>query len=262
MDGSMATTTKIIQITDLHLMEDAAATMLGARTAETAERVVNAIRESSSPPDFVIATGDLTHDGEVGSYRRLKRLMESLPCPVRCALGNHDVRRGFRAGWAGESTPGDDPLDDAFDFDGLRLILLDTSVPGESGGHLDPEQIQWLRRECDPSTRRPKLIFLHHPPVEVGSPWIDLMMLSNTDQFFDAIAPARETILGIFFGHVHQDFEGAWEGIPILGSRPTSVPFTPHTDRCIPSSEPPGYRMIEIREGRLSSRVVPVPPED
>lgn len=251
---------RIVHVTDLHLMADADATFFGTRTAETAERVFGAIREMAPAPDLVVATGDLASDGDPESYRRLRTLTDSLPCPARCALGNHDVRRSFRAAWEGQSMPDDAPLSYAFDFVGLQVILLDTSVPGEEGGHLGPDQIAWLEKELAAAAALPKVIFLHHHPVEIGSPWMDRMMLSNPDDLFRTLGPAKETMLGIFFGHVHHDFETKWEGVPLFGTRPTSLTFTPRTEQFVPSEEPPGYRIIDIRDGRLATRTVPVPP--
>lgn len=259
MGRTMESAIRIVQVTDLHLTADPADTFLDVRTAETAARVFDAIRDLEPAPDLVVATGDLTQDGEVASYRRLRTLAESLPCEMRCVLGNHDGRRAFRAGWEGQSMPDDAPLDYTFDIGGLRLIVLDTTVPGEEGGRLEEDQLRWLARQVDAAGPAPKIILLHHHPVEVGSPWMDRMMLSNGDDFFRAIAPGKATTLGIIFGHVHQDFETRWEGVPVLGTRPTSVPFTPRTDRFIPSDDPPGYRVVEIEDGRLQSRTVPVP---
>ena len=251
--------TRIVQVTDLHLMREAGATTFsGVVTAQTAARVFRAIGGLNPAPDLVVATGDLTNDGEVESYRLLRRLTDGLPCPRRCALGNHDVRRAFRSGWAGESMPDDSPLDYVFDLNGIRNFVLDTTIPGEAGGALDASQIVWLEKEVSAAGSAPKLFFLHHHPVEIGSPWMDRMMLSNADDLFRAIEPGFETTLGIFFGHVHQDFETEWKGVPVRGTRSTCMQFTPNTEEFTPSDQPPGYRLIEIREGRLETHIVPV----
>lgn len=248
---------RIVQVTDLHLAKDAEFEIYGVRTAEKAERVFEAIRGMVPGPDLIVATGDLTHDGEIETYRRLRALADTFPCPVKCTPGNHDVRRSFRTGWEGHSLPDGSPLDHAFDHQGLQVILLDSTVPGEEGGHFQPEQIRWLQEEVagDP---RPKLVFLHHQPMEVGSAWLDRMMVSNPEELFAALGPVRERLLGIIFGHIHQDFQGEWQGIPVIGTRATSVQFTPRTEEFQTSDEPPGYRVIEIRDGRLLTRSVPV----
>ena len=258
----MTAPVRIIQFTDLHLMVDPAALMRGVCTAETAERVVGAIREADPPPALCVATGDLTNDGELESYHALRRLADSLPCPVHCAPGNHDARRAFRAGYLGEAAPDDSTLAEAFDHGELRIVLLDTLVPGWEGGHLDPPQLDWLRAELAATPGRPRLLFLHHHPLEIGSSWMDKMMLDNAGDLFEVLEPARTDLLGIFFGHVHQTFEGEWRGVPVRGTPSTSLQFTPRTDRFIPDDRPPGYRIIDVdTDGRrLDTSVVRIPP--
>ena len=56
------------------------------------------------------------------------------------------------------------------------------------------------------------LICLHHPPLPVGSKWLDQVGLKNGDEFLRIIGRPGNVRAAIF-GHVHQEFEGAHDAI-------------------------------------------------
>ena len=58
-------------------------------------------------------------------------------------IGNHDRRGAVRTALLG-SDPADTELDAVHDLAGLRLVVLDTSVPGHEYGELTDAQLDWL----------------------------------------------------------------------------------------------------------------------
>ena len=86
----LADTVRLVQITDCHLVADPVALLRGVDTGATLAAVIERVRAEAPPPDLVLATGDLSQDGSVESYRRLKVLFARLDAPVHCLPGNHD----------------------------------------------------------------------------------------------------------------------------------------------------------------------------
>lgn len=60
--------------------------------------------------------------------------------PVVAVAGNHDHRAALRVHLLGE--PADDaPLDRVVRLGGLRIVVLDTTVPGHGRGELRPARL-------------------------------------------------------------------------------------------------------------------------
>src|SRR5207249_3802650 len=80
-------------------------------------------------------------------YARLRELLaplEARDLPILACPGNHDTRAAFRRGFLGQDTDDDARLQQTVAIDGLRVILLDSLVPGSNHGELGPEQLAWL----------------------------------------------------------------------------------------------------------------------
>ena len=52
--------------------------------------------------------------------------------------GNHDDREAFRRHLLGDAGVPGTPLNQVHWRDGLRVVALDSTIPGEDGGRLDP----------------------------------------------------------------------------------------------------------------------------
>ena len=122
----------LAQITDLHL----AAGPGDAGAAHALERAVRALLDLDPQPDAVLLTGDLTDDGDPRSYARVRELLAPLTVPVHPIPGNHDDRDALRAAFLDH--PGvagaDGFVQYAITCGPLRVLMLDTLVPGTPGG--------------------------------------------------------------------------------------------------------------------------------
>ncbi|WP_232084843.1 metallophosphoesterase, partial [Arthrobacter sp. SO5] len=103
------------------------------------QQLFDEVRASGARPEAVIFTGDLADRGEPEAYAKLRAIVEpacqALGAKVIWAMGNHDNRANFRTGLL--DLPGDDtPVDHTYFINGLRIITLDTSVPGFHHGEL------------------------------------------------------------------------------------------------------------------------------
>ena len=125
------------------------------------------VRASGARPEAVIFTGDLA---DPASRRRTPGSARSwspragMGAEVFWAMGNHDDRAYFRAGLLVQAD-NDAPLDHSYDVDGLRIVSLDTTVPGFHHGELSDAQLSWLTAELATPAPHGTLLALHHPPV-------------------------------------------------------------------------------------------------
>ena len=131
-------------------------------------------------PDVVVITGDLTEGGLDAEYRNLDHLLRKhLPMPVFVIPGNHDRRDNLREGL--KHLPGviADPhyVQYAVDDHPVRLIMLDTLVPGANHGELRPEQLDYLDRTLAMVPDKPKIVGMHHPPFACGIAHMDRINL-------------------------------------------------------------------------------------
>ncbi|HIF77203.1 MAG TPA: phosphodiesterase, partial [Sulfitobacter sp.] len=93
--------TRFVHLTDLHISHpDLADPHLQSDTPATLRRVVEVINAMDPQPDFVVASGDLTNQGDRESYALVHEITAPLKAPLVMALGNHDKRAGFNAVFA------------------------------------------------------------------------------------------------------------------------------------------------------------------
>ena len=247
--------TTILQISDPHLLSQADGTLKGVPTLESLRLVLQRAREEVADPERVILSGDLSHEETVAGYELLKDLLGNWTGRSLLIPGNHDDRRGMRTVF--EQVPGD--ADDAIWFreelgDWL-LIGLDTHVPGEVYGELSDEILDQLDSWLSENPKRPTLIFLHHPPVTVNSAWLDTISLRNPDPL-EKLVSRTHGVRGVFCGHIHQVYEGIFAGVPLFSVPSASVQFVPESETMEFDLRPPGFRVIELQEMQISTRVV------
>lgn len=244
----------IAQITDCHLLTDADARLHGRHPDESLARVLDAVRAGS--PELLIATGDLTEEGSPRAYRRLKSLLQSVPCPVACLPGNHDdteaMRRHLLGGNIGMST--------SLTIGAWQLFLLDDTVPGRPEGRLGDTRLAALERRLREHRGRRKLVFLHHQPVATESPWIDRMGLADGEQLLDTLAQDGE-VASAAFGHIHHAFSTERDGIRLYGTPATSFQARPAREHFeLDGESGPGFRWFRLfDDGALDTGVTRVP---
>jgi 3',5'-cyclic AMP phosphodiesterase CpdA len=178
--------------------------LFGIAPVEQLRRTLDHLLGLPLAPAFVLITGDLTHDGEEESYRRLRTLLAPLAergIPLLLGLGNHDRRAQFRRGFLSQATDDDHQYYHTTECGDLRVIVLDSLIPGADGGELGETQLGWLTEQLARPTSRRTLIALHHPVALGGMPPL------HNDTLRDAPALAEivrgHAILGILAGHCH-----------------------------------------------------------
>ncbi|MDI3194145.1 phosphodiesterase [Pseudarthrobacter sp. AL07] len=174
------------------------------------------VRASGARPEAVIFTGDLADRGDPEAYAKLRAIVdpacEDLGAQVIWAMGNHDNRANFRTGLLDEQAS-DAPVDRSYFINGLRIITMDTSVPGYHHGELSPSQLGWLTRQLDTPAPDGTILALHHPPVPSV---LDLAVLVELrDQASLASVVRNSDVRTILAGHLHYSTTATFAGIPV-----------------------------------------------
>ena len=212
----------------------------GVATAATLERCVAHARRLHPRPDAILLTGDLVHDDPAG-YALLRAQFGDAGAPVHCLPGNHDDP----ADVGGELDRPPFVHDFATRHGAWMFVMLDSTVPGENGGHLDDGQLARLHAALAAQPGLHALIGLHHHPVPHGSAWLDELMLDNADDFF-AVLARHDNVRALAWGHTHQPFEGMHGRIRLMGTPSTCMQFAQDSDEFEIDGRPPAYRWIEL----------------
>jgi 3',5'-cyclic AMP phosphodiesterase CpdA len=183
-----------------------------ARLSELLER----LEGSQTRPDALIFTGDLADTGQPDAYRKLRNLVEPLAdrlgAEVIWVTGNHDDRAALREHLLREA-PTMAPMDRVYEVAGLRVIVLDTSVPGHHHGEIAPEQLQWLATELAEPAPFGTILAMHHPPIPSVQ---DLAVLVELRDQTPLARVLRGTdVRSILAGHLHYSTTATFAGIPV-----------------------------------------------
>jgi 3',5'-cyclic AMP phosphodiesterase CpdA len=167
-------------------------------------------------PDLVLITGDLVDEGHPDEYACLRELLADLRLPFRVIPGNHDSREALRAALPEHAyLPAQGPMHYCLDGHELRIVALDTSVPGGHHGALDDAGLAWLRAtlQADPAT--PTLVLMHHPPFLSGIPYLDQYRYPDTEPLAE-ILRSVSNIEAVLCGHVHRTMIRRWAGTVVV----------------------------------------------
>jgi len=200
----------ICQLTDLHVRSEGATAENMSEINMLAERACRVAAAFNPRPDVAIITGDLTETGLEAEYANLTAMLgRTLPMPIYVVPGNHDKRENLRAGLAHLPGVTSDPhfVQYAVEDHPVRLVLLDTLVPGANHGELSSIQLDWLDRTLAAQPSKPTLVGMHHPPFVTGIPHMDKIALLNAGAFRAVIARHRQ-VERIVCGHHHRPVVG------------------------------------------------------
>ena len=206
----------IAHISDTHFLGGGQALFGAVDTDTTVYMAMAQLERSGLRPDALVFTGDIADRGEAAAYRRVRDIVESaaerMGAPVIWVMGNHDKREAFRTELLREegSTA---PVDRVFDIGGVRIIALDTSVPGYHHGDLSDAQLVWLSDVLSEPAPHGSLLALHHPPVPTMLPLMDILELRHQARLAEVVTGSD--IRGILGGHLHYATTGLFAGIPV-----------------------------------------------
>lgn len=246
----------LAQLSDPHI----GATWAGSESVARFAAAVDSVRAVRPQPDAVLVTGDLADHATDEEYEQVRELLAPLEAPLYVLPGNHDDRGALRRHFG---VPGgaDEPVRYSVDLGPLRLVVLDTTRPGDDPGELDAEQLDWLDAELAAAPDRLTMLAMHHPPLVTGIPVWDELGLRTADRNLlgDMIERHRQ-VCRLVTGHVHRTMTGELAGRSVLTVPSTYVQarldFTLQEIKL--AAEPAGFAVHAVVDGELVSHIQPV----
>lgn len=251
----------IVHISDTHYLGEGRALYGSVDTDRTLQRALEQLERTGLRPAAIVLTGDIADRGEADAYRRVRDQVEAAAdrfgATVVWVMGNHDERSAFRTELLREAGTAE-PVDRVLDVGGLRIIALDTSVPGYHHGDVSGHQRAWLADVLSTPAEFGSILALHHPPLPTPLHLMNVLELREQDALAEVIAGSDiRTILG---GHLHYATTGMFAGIPVSVAAATCYTM----DLSAPERELTGVNggqsinLVHVYEDQMTHSVVPI----
>jgi 3',5'-cyclic AMP phosphodiesterase CpdA len=251
----------IVHLSDTHLLAGGKPLVGRYDAAANLRLTLEAVQRIGVQPDALVFTGDLTDLGEPEAYRALREAVEpvaeQLGAPIVWVAGNHDERPELREHML-DADPTQQPVTGVWDLGGLRLVALDSSVPGWHHGEVDAGQLEWLRGILAEPAPHGTLLALHHPPLPSHIPFFDILELHEQDALADVVRGSD--VRGILAGHFHYSTSGTFAGVPVSVAAATC--YTMNLQR--PPQQVNGmdagqsFHLVHVYPDTITHAVVPV----
>lgn len=231
----------LLQLTDTHILPDGAVLSGNVDTCAYLEQAIKQIGRLAVKPQAVLVTGDLVDDGKPQSYRHFRQIFSALDLPLYVLPGNHDSREHMLEAFPEMAQDlhleGTEFIQYVVEFGGVRVIALDTLVPGKPYGELCAARLQWLADRLAEKPDQPTIVAMHHPPFNTGVLHMDQMGLVGGREEFMAVIAKNPQVQRVICGHVHrlcmQSFGGTLAATAPSVAHQLAFQFAP--------SEPAGY---------------------
>jgi 3',5'-cyclic AMP phosphodiesterase CpdA len=245
----------LAQLTDFHVVLPDTEQGKLMRTPGYLEAALAHVEAIDPSVDALLGSGDLVDAGREDEYELLATLLEACTKPVYLIPGNHDDREVMRTVL---KAAGHDYLPEAgflqycVDLGPVRLVALDTLVPGKAGGLLCEERLQWLDARLSEESK-PTIVMQHHPPFVTGISQMDEMGLDGSDEEA-AILRKHPHVERVICGHIHRSITRRFGG-----TIASTAPSTAHAveldlrspGRLAVKQEPPGCALHAWRDNAL-----------
>jgi 3',5'-cyclic AMP phosphodiesterase CpdA len=248
----------LVQISDIHLTSSGSLSP-GVRPRDNLLRGLRLLQETGIQPDVFLLSGDLADAGEAACYDDLAQILaeaaRSNDASVIYVPGNHDDRSTFRRHLLDGA--GSDPVNQTHWRDGLRIVALDSTVPGEAHGELDDETLDYLRSQIETPAPAGTIVVLHHPPIASPIEPMARLALREPHRLADTIAGSDVRL--ILCGHNHHEALGTLGPTPVWVSPATAYRLDlTHTQTFhgIPGS---AFSRIDLLDSGPVVTVIPVP---
>lgn len=244
---------RVLQFTDTHLSADSDKVYYGVNTDKSLGQVIRYALDHFLRTDLVLVTGDLVHDETREGYERLKRHFEILNMPVYCLPGNHDLPELMNKILSNSNVQ----IARSTLAESWQIILLNSTLPNEVGGHLHRHELDWLEHCLNDYPNHHTLICLHHPPFLTGSHWLDDgLLLDNPEELFAVVDRYRQ-LRCVLWGHIHQEYYIVRNGVDYYATPSTMIQFKPNSHDFAVDDKSPGFRWLNLHvDGRIETGVV------
>jgi Icc protein len=231
----------LLQISDLHLLPHSGDTMYGIDTEHSFHRVLEYALATHPNIDLILATGDLTQEPCLDSYRRIAETLQSTGVPCICLPGNHDDPALMQSALNKDRVS----CNKQTFLGSWQIIALNSLIPGKPGGRLDERELRFLEDCLRAHPDRYALIAVHHHCQSTGSLWMDTMMIDNSEEFLTVLRRYPK-VRAVTCGHVHQAMDRQAGEIRLFSAPSTCFQFTPNSLAFSLDDAGPGYRIVRL----------------
>jgi len=244
----------LAQISDPHLGEPPIG---GVKPKKALREVVAAIGALRYPVDAILVSGDLAEHGAPKEYALAAELIGTLGLPFHVLPGNKDDRATMREAFdlSGEA---DAPLDYVVDLGPLRLVVIDSTIPGEDRGEFELAQLQWLEAELASAPGQPTIVAMHQPPLVTGmADWDSVIMRPADREALAAVIERHPQVRAIVGGHLHRIAASTLAGRPVVVAPSTFVQARPNfaNEKVKLRDHFRGFLLHVLRDDELSTQV-------
>lgn len=251
----------IAHVSDPHLLAGGALQYGHVDTEARLTAALTRLGRLDPAPQALVFTGDLADKAEPKAYLRLRELVdpvaESIGAQVIWVMGNHDERAAYSK--ALFDTESDAPQDRVHDVAGLRVVSLDSTVPGWHHGELTEGQLGWLADVLATPAPHGTLLALHHPPIPVPMMRIaELIELRDQQPLAEVLAGTD--VRAIIGGHFHFTSHSTFAGIPVsVASATCYTSELAPDDRLLSAVDAhQAFTMVHVYADRVVHSVVPI----
>lgn len=251
----------IAHLSDPHLLAGGVKQYSAIDPEEGLRLALKRLSAVDPPPQALVFTGDLADRAEPDAYARLREIVEpaaaAMGAEVVWVMGNHDERADYSLGLFGVAST--EPQDRVHEVHGLRIVALDSTVPGYHHGELTDGQLDWLRDVLATPAEHGTLLALHHPPIPL--PMLraaELIELHDQDRL--ATVLEGSDVRGILAGHLHFSTYSMFAGVPISVASATCYTCEPApVDRFVSGVDSgQAFTMVHAYADRLVHTIVPL----
>ena len=254
----------IAQLSDLHVRPPGVLYQGVADSNAQLDDAIDRLLALDRRPDLVLVTGDLVDEGRPDEYAQARERLSRLPMPCLLMPGNHDAPDAMRLAFPDHRyLPASGPMHYGIDDHPVRIVALDSCVPGAHHGAVDAAGLQWLDATLRARPDAPTLVMLHHPPFVSGIDCIDRYRYREPGPLAAVIAAAPQVRL-VVCGHIHRFMMRRWAGTVVCSCPSTTTEIALQLLPDAPSRSfvgPRGFLLhLADEAGDIVTHVVPIGP--
>lgn len=249
---------KTIWMTDPHIIDEGLLRGLNPRTRLAA--AVDDINMHHADAEFCIISGDMVNQETEVDYLAVKSRLDKLKIPYFTMMGNHDDRGIQKSLFNFPENCMDEFVQYSIATSEGLMICLDTHKAGEIAGQFCERRMEWLKQTLDAANDTAVYIFMHHPPMKLGLPIMDIIKNENGDALLDLIAKYSQ-VKYLFIGHVHRAISGTVRGIPFSTMKAISFQAPPpvpdwNWDNFVAAQEAPAYGVVHFEASDVNIQYI------
>jgi len=244
----------IAQISDTHILAKSSDLSVAASRAENLRRCIADINRQGV--DVVVHTGDSVQDGLAEEYAHLREILADLEAPLYLIPGNRDRHEALRQSLDQFSylPKTGDFLHYVLEDLPVRLIALDSVVPGERKGVFCAKRLAWLEETLAREPDRPTLLFMHHPPFDIEPHYVGGYRRQREAEDLAALVSRHPQVKRLLCGHVHCLHREPWGGTLATTMPSVAVDLRKDVDEAI-GDTPLYFLHVASNDGKLTSHM-------